>query len=56
MNGNHDGYWVRFVDTRVLLERNGSREALTNPQRYGLMVDVNQGVHSVGSERYASTN
>jgi hypothetical protein len=26
-----------------------------NPQRYGSMVDVHQGVYLVGSERYTST-
>jgi hypothetical protein len=35
VNGHHVGYWVGFADTRVLLESNGGREALANPQRYG---------------------
>jgi hypothetical protein len=26
-----------------------------NPQRYGSMVDVHQGVHLVGGERYGGT-
>jgi hypothetical protein len=37
VNGQHVGYWVGFADTRLLLERNGGREALVNPQRYGSM-------------------
>jgi hypothetical protein len=32
VNGHHAGYWVVFTDTRVLLERNGGRETLVNPQ------------------------
>jgi hypothetical protein len=36
VNGHNVGYWVGFVDTRVL-EHNGGREALANPQLYGSM-------------------
>jgi hypothetical protein len=37
VNGHHVGYCIGFADTRVLLERNGGRKALANPQRYGSM-------------------
>jgi hypothetical protein len=53
VSGHHDGYWVGFADTRVLLVWNGYRQVLTTPQRYDLMIDVNQGVHLGESERYA---
>jgi hypothetical protein len=39
------GYWIDLVNTKALLERNGYREALVNPQRCGSKVDMNQGVH-----------
>jgi hypothetical protein len=53
VSGHHDGYWVGFADTRVLLVWNGYRQVLTTPRRYDLMIDVNQGVHLGESERYA---
>jgi hypothetical protein len=53
MNRHHDGYWVGFADIRVLLEWNGYMRVLAKQQRYGSMIDENQGVHLVGSERYA---
>jgi hypothetical protein len=55
MNEHHDGYWVGFADTRVLLAHNSYRKVLVKPQRYGSMKDGNQGVHLVGSGRYANT-
>jgi hypothetical protein len=39
------GYWIDLVNTKALLERNGYREALVNPQRCGSKVDMNQAVH-----------
>jgi hypothetical protein len=53
---HHPGYWIDLVNTKALLERNGYRKALANPQRCVSMIDPSQGVHLVGSERYASTN
>jgi hypothetical protein len=38
----------------LLGHRKGYKKALVKPQRYDWMIDVNQGVHSVGSDRYAS--
>jgi hypothetical protein len=48
------GYWIDLVNAKALLERNGYRKALVNPHRCGSNLDVNQGVHLGGSERYAS--
>jgi hypothetical protein len=42
MNEHHDGYWVGFSNTRVLLERKGYRKVLVKPQRYNSMIDGNQ--------------
>jgi hypothetical protein len=39
VSGHHDGYWVGFANTRVLLKRNGYRKVLAKPQQYGLMID-----------------
>jgi hypothetical protein len=39
VSGHHDGHWVGFVNTTVLLEWNGYRKVHTKPQRYGLMID-----------------
>jgi hypothetical protein len=50
------GYWINLDDSRVLLGHQvGYMKALTKPQRYGSRIDVNQGVHLIGSDRCAST-
>jgi hypothetical protein len=50
VNGHHVGYWIGFVDTRVLLERNNYSKVLVKPQRYDSMIDMNQGVHLAENE------
>jgi hypothetical protein len=42
-------------DTRVLLGHNSYMKVLMKPQQHSSMIDVNQGAHLVGSERYANT-
>jgi hypothetical protein len=42
------GYWIDLANTRAPLEQNGCKKANVNPQRYGSMVDANQGVHFSG--------
>jgi hypothetical protein len=47
------GYWIDLDDSRVPLRHQvGYKKALVKPQWYGWMIDVNQGVHSVGSGWY----
>jgi hypothetical protein len=50
VNQRQAGYWIDLVNTKALLEWNGYRKALVNPQRCCSMIDVSQGVHLVGSE------
>jgi hypothetical protein len=54
VNQHQAGHWIDLVNTKALLERNGHRKALANPQRCGSKVGANQGVHLDGSEWYAS--
>jgi hypothetical protein len=48
-------YWIDLANKRTPLGWNGCRKALVDPQWYGSMVDVNQGVHMFGSVWYAGT-
>jgi hypothetical protein len=54
VNQHTAGHQIDLGNTKALLERNGYREALANPQRCGSQIDTNQGVHLGGSERCAS--
>jgi hypothetical protein len=54
LNQHQAGYWVDLVNTKALLEWNGYRKALANPQWCGSKVNSIQGVHLGGSEWYAS--
>jgi hypothetical protein len=49
MNIPHVGYLIKIIATQALAGQNGYKKALVKPQRYGWMINVNQGVHSVGS-------
>jgi hypothetical protein len=51
---HHAECWIEFANTRALLEQNGYRKSLANPQRHGSTINGHPGEYSVGNGRYVS--